>query len=277
MTKTFALFPNLQKPDALKLATAISEFLIAKHCTVVAADDVAAALGCSPLSSVDPASISFMVSMGGDGSILRLAHRYPHIKAPVIGINLGSLGFLADIRVSELYPSLQEILDGKYSLTPRLILEGDNFFAINDIIIHRAKNPSLIDLSVHVNGTYLNTFSADGVIISTPSGSTAYSLSAGGPILSPDLDAIVITPICPHTTTCAPIVLNPKHEISIQYLSTEHTADVITDGIVLTSLKSGEIISCRKSTRQFHLVTLQSHDYYSTLRTKLNWSGTLKM
>lgn len=281
MTKLFALFPNPQKSEAVKIAMSIREFLIGKGAQVAAEDTVANEIGCTPLSAIDPSLLSFMISLGGDGSILRLKHRYPDVNCPIIGINLGSLGFLADIRVSDIYPCLQEILEGKYSLTPRLVLDGTgggkDFFAINDMVIHRAKNPSLIDLSVHVDGTYLNTFSGDGLIISTPSGSTAYSLSAGGPILAPDLNAIVITPICPHTTTCAPIVLSPEHEITVQYLSNEHTADIISDGIVASCLHAGDILHIKKSNKQFRLVNLLSHDYFSTLRTKLNWSGTLKI
>jgi NAD+ kinase len=153
---------------------------------------------------------------------------------------------------------------------------GERCFAVNEIVVHRAKNPSLIDLAIHVDGTYLNTFSADGVIIATPSGSTAYSLAAGGPILTPDLSAFVITPICPHTISNVPIVLMPKREIAIQYLSEYAPVEVIYDGICTFTMKSGDVFHVRPSKEQFRLVNLHAHDYFSTLRTKLNWSGTLK-
>lgn len=277
-----ALFPNFTKPQARPLAIAIREFLVANGAIVVADDDEAEQLGASPLSACDPSSIDFVISMGGDGTILRFVHRYPHIKAPIIGVNIGSLGFLAHIPVSEIYPSLTDILSGNYFVQERMMIQaetinGERCFAVNDIVIHRAKNPSLVDLSIHIDGIYLNTFSADGIIISTPSGSTAYSLSAGGPILTPELNAFVITPICPHTISNKPIVLMPKTEIQIQYLSEYQPVEIIHDGMCNYTMKTGEVFRIRKDERTFKLVCLSNHDYFSTLRTKLNWSGTLKM
>jgi len=144
------------------------------------------------------------------------------------------------------------------------------------MVIHRAKNPSLIELSIHVDGTYLNTFSADGVIISTPSGSTAYSLAAGGPILSPELSAFVLTPISPHTISNRPIVFLPNHEIQIQYLSDRDPVEITFDGISCHALRTGEVFSIKKSSRCFRTVNLSRRDYFSTLRTKLGWAGKLR-
>lgn len=276
-----ALFPNFTKPQARHLTIGIHEFLTKKGITVLIEDKEASHFHATPLSSCDPKSIDFMISMGGDGSILRLVHRHPDIQAPIIGINLGSLGFLADIPVAEVYPCLQEIIAGNYKVQHRMMLagetgHGDSCFAVNDMVIHRTKNPCLIDLAVHVDGSFLNTFSADGIIIATPSGSTAYSLSAGGPILTPELKACIITPICPHTTSCAPIVLMPQTEIQIQYLSEHQPVEIIYDGICTFTLKTGDVFSIRQAKETFKLVSLLSHDYFSTLRTKLNWTGTLK-
>ena len=280
--KKFAIFPNFSKPEAKTLALGLREFLISHGQRVFAEDKNAKELQAESLSSIDTASLDFLISMGGDGTILRLVQSHPKMIAPIIGINIGSLGFLADIPLSAVYPSLQAILEGKFTIQNRLMLEAhtasdEKLFAVNDIVIHRGKNPSLIDIALHVDGAYLNTFSADGIIVATPSGSTAYSLSSGGPILAPDLDAVVITPICPHTTSCVPIVLKPKNEITIQYLSQNTPAEIIHDGMSTVTLKTDDLLHIKKANRPFSLVSLLSHDYFSTLRTKLNWSGTLKI
>ncbi|MCB1119385.1 MAG: NAD(+)/NADH kinase, partial [Chlamydiia bacterium] len=224
----------------------------------------------------------FMISLGGDGTILRLVHTYPDVKAPIIAINLGSLGFIADIPITEIYPSLQQILEGEYRVQERLMMAGGTVeekircFAVNEMVVHRAKNPCLVDLAIHVDGQYLNTFSADGIIISTPSGSTAYSLAAGGPILDPELRAVVITPISPHTISNRPIVLMPKEEIQIQYISDNDPVEVAFDGYSRFMISTGEVFHIGISNRTFRLVHLKRHDYFSTLRTKLGWTGKLK-
>ncbi len=156
------------------------------------------------------------------------------------------------------------------------MLEANELRAVNDIVIHRAQNYSLIELAIHVDGTYVNTFTADGIIIATPNGSTAYSLAAGGPILSPHLDAIVITPICPHTISNRPIVLTSDRKIEIQYISEYDPIDVRSDGLDAISMKSGETLTVNRSSRAFKRVNLNRHEYFSTLRTKLGWSGKLR-
>src|SRR5579872_1971180 len=183
-----ALFPNSNQKQSKSLAIGIREFLAGHGVTVVVEDEEAAAIGATALSQVDPKEIQFMISMGGDGSILRLVHKYAHLDAAVLGINLGHLGFLADVPVPDIYPSLQDLISGAYHIEERVMIQGeslhgDHCVALNEIVIHRGKNPSLVEIAIHVDGIYLNTFQADGVIIATPSGSTAYSLAAGGPII----------------------------------------------------------------------------------------------
>ena len=134
----------------------------------------------------------------------------------------------------------------------------------------------LIDLSIHVDGTYLNTFSADGIIVATPSGSTAYSLAAGGPIITPELNAFVITPISPHTISNRPIVLMPKLHIEVQYLSSYIQVEITYDGFSRHTLRTNEIFSIKKATKTFKMVSLNRSDYFSTLRSKLGWSGQVR-
>jgi len=276
-----ALFPNEKKQPSFETAVAVRLFLEERGVTVVAEDEKAGQIGAKLLSSIDLEQISFLIAMGGDGTILRLSSRYGYLKAPILGINLGHLGFMAEIPLADVYPSLSDLLNGSYTVDHRLVIEGtgpgnQKLQAVNDLVIHRAKNYSLIELAIHVDGTYVNTFVADGVIVATPNGSTAYSLAAGGPILSPTLQALVITPVCPHTISNRPIVLTSNHTITIEYLSHYDPIEVRADGLDAISMKKNDTFCIRKSPNTFKLVNLHRHEYFSTLRSKLNWSGKLR-
>lgn len=276
-----ALFPNPLKNNSQKIALGIREYLVHRGVTVVMEDAEALEIEATPLSEIDPSQIDFTISLGGDGTILRLLHRHPEIESPILGINLGSLGFMADIPIHDIFPSLENLLNGHYHLSDRMVMQGYSLqgigsFAVNEIVIHRAQNPCLIDLAIHVDGIYLNTFSADGVIFSTPSGSTAYSLAAGGPILTPELEAFVITPISPHTISNRPLVLMPMDEIQVQYISEHDPVEVTYDGFTRFSLDRGETFKIKRAERRFVLVSMPYHDYFSTLRSKLGWTGQLK-
>ncbi len=276
-----ALFPNEIKNHSIKIASEVCQFLKEKGVDVFAEERLSSMIGSRVLQEADYQAIDFRISFGGDGTILRVVHRHPDLQAPLLGVNLGSLGFLADIPVSEIYPSLQYLLDGQYRVQQRMIIEGsisngERCFAVNDVVIHRSQNHSLVDLAIYVDKKYVNTFSADGIIFSTPGGSTAYSLAAGGPILTPDLNAIIITPICPHTITNRPIVISPTHQIEVKYLSDYHPVEITYDGLFTCSLSKQECFSLNISTRTFQLVHLSNHDYFFTLREKLGWQGKLK-
>jgi len=280
-TPLIGLFPNEKKSLSVKIAAEICQYLKAQGVQVVSEDHHATVIGAQPLSEVDISSIDFKISLGGDGTILRLIHRHPQLAAPLLGINLGSLGFLADIPQSAIYPALELLLKGHFTLQNRMMMQGitskgETCFALNEVVLHRASNPCLIELAIYVDGIYLNTFAADGIIISTPSGSTAYSLAAGGPILSPDLRAFVLTPICPHTISNRPIVLMPKKEIQIKYLSRLNPIEISYDGISSFGLSTDEVFSASPSPLDFCLVNLKSNNYFSTLREKLGWQGKLK-
>jgi len=277
-----ALFPNLKKKPSKTLAIGIREFLQGHNFSIVAEDEDAAEIGAEPLSKADLKEIKFIISMGGDGSILNLVHKYPNLNVPILGVNLGHLGFMADVPVTDLYPSLQDLISGLYIIEERLMLEGETekgqkFFSVNDVVVHRGKNPSLIEMAIHVGGVYVNNFVADGLIIATPTGSTAYSLAAGGPILSPNLDAIAITPVSPHTISNRPLVLTAEKEIQIQYVSEYSPAELHVDGLECRELSVGEVIRIRKSSKRFRLVSLNRREYFSTLRSKLNWSGKIRL
>lgn len=275
-----ALFPNEKKNQSFELAIKIREFFESQGIKVTAEDQKADRIGAIPLSQVDKKEIKFLIAMGGDGTLLRISHHYGSLNIPICGINLGHLGFMADIPANDILPSLADLLKEEYKIDDRLVLEVSNghappLYAVNDIVLHRAKNYSLIELDIHVDGVYVNTFVADGIIIATPTGSTAYSLAAGGPILSPNLEAIVITPICPHTISNRPIVLTADKKIEIEYLSEYDPIDVRADGLDAYSMKSHEKLTIQRSQRAFKLVNLHRHEYFATLRSKLGWSGKL--
>lgn len=276
-----ALFANMKKRESFMISKEIARFLQEKNVKVVARDEEAAELALTPLSSIPSETIDFVISLGGDGTILRVIHHYLLVDAPILGINLGHLGFMADVPLSELYSSLDDLLNGAYTIKERIMMEGvtpkrERCFAVNEMVVHRARNPSLIDLSIHVDGVYLNTFSADGLILSTPSGSTAYSLAAGGPILTPELNAFVITPISPHTISNRPIVLMPERSIEMQYLSAYDPVEITYDGFSHYTLSTNEVFTVSRSKRTFKMVRLSRTDYFATLRTKLGWAGQLR-
>jgi len=276
-----ALFPKIQKEESKRLAIKVITFLTKGKATVVVEDDKASALDAPPLSSVNPEEIQFLITMGGDGSILRVAHQYSHLDAAILGINLGHLGFMADVQISEIIPCLEDLLNGAYSIQNRIIIEGTSshgksFFAINDCVLHRARNPSLVEIAIFIDDLFLNTFEADGVILATPNGSTAYSLAAGGPIISPEIDALMLTPICPHTISNRPIVIPSNRTIRIEYVSQKDPIEFVTDGLQHFEMTPGDFVQIKKSSKTFKLVNLMRIDYFTTLRSKLNWAGKLR-
>lgn len=278
-----ALFPNFSKKQAREAAIEVARFLASKQVELFADDLISDTLNVSPLSQADPKTIDFMITLGGDGTLLQAVYRHPELDVPIMAINMGGLGFMADIPLNEIYPSLEDLLKGNYTVKNRIMMEGFSEknqlgLAVNEVCIHRTSNPSLIDLAIYVDGLYLNTFSADGIIVSTPSGSTAYSLAAGGPILTPEVEAFVLTPICPHTISNRPIILMPQECIKIQYLIDEEAAhqgdiEISCDGQQSFKLSPNDTYSIVRSKRFFKLVCLPHHNYFLTLREKLGWRG----
>ena len=274
------LFRNRMKSQSKNIALGIMEYLSSHGVNVVLDHEDAETFNAKSINEVNLKSIDFTITLGGDGTILRAIHHFPDLRAPVLGVNLGSLGFMADIPITEIYPSLQDVLKKNHVIQERIMMDGisndnESCFAVNEITFHRADNSSLVDLAIHIDGIYLNTFAADGVIISTPCGSTAYSLAAGGPIITPELEAFVLTPISPHTISNRPIVLMPKKEIHVQYISEQKPIEVNADGLCDFKLQTGEVFHIKRSERTFRMISLPQHDYYSTLRSKLGWSGKL--
>lgn len=276
-----ALFPNNSKTQSSNITHQILHLLSERNVQVVVSDENAKLLKVPALSTVDPKKIDCIICLGGDGTILRVIHSTRNIDAPIMAINLGSLGFMADIPIDDVEHAIENLVNRHFHVSERMIIDaktskGGSCFAVNEITIHRGSHSCLVDLAVFVDDDYLNTFSADGIIVSTPSGSTAYSLAAGGPIVSPELDSFVITPICPHTLSNRPIVLNPKSKISIKNLSPA-SLTVDYDGFSDFKLDPEEEIVIANSKQKFRLIAFPNHDYFATLRTKLGWSGKIRI
>jgi NAD+ kinase len=221
-----------------------------------------------------------IVVLGGDGTMLSTARLIGDREALVLGINYGSLGYLTEIRIEEMFSALEEILAGNYEIDRRVMLEAEyrrdkellgKGRVLNDVVINKSALARIIEIEVNLDGLFVNSFRADGLIVATPTGSTAYNLSAGGPIVYPSMNAVVLTPICPFTLTNRPIVVPDTAEINLR-LKTESDGVVLTlDGQTGYSMKAGDSVSIRKSPTTFNLVQPPNRNYFDVLRNKLKW------
>jgi len=218
----------------------------------------------------------FVIAMGGDGTLLRAARYLNKSEIPLIGVNLGSLGFLTEIVVDELFPTLQRIIDGDYRIERRSLLKAilsDSrvFFALNDTVLHMGHSGRIIGIEITVNDSPLAEFSADGLIVSTPTGSTGYSLAAGGPILHPGVEALILTPICPHTLGLRPMVFSSKGEVSIKLK--RGRGIFVVDGQITIEAEEDFAFNVTQADYGINLVRATGKDFYEILRTKLKWGG----
>lgn len=221
-------------------------------------------------------SCDMVIAMGGDGTLLRAARYILKGDTPLVGVNLGSLGFLTEIVVDERYAVLERILKGEYRIEHRIVLKATlsnekEFFALNDIVLHMGTSGRIIAVDITVNHAPLTRFSADGVIIATPTGSTAYSLAAGGPILHHGVDAQVLTPISPHTLGLRSMVLSSEDQLSITLKKGKGI--FVTDGQTSIEADPGFSFTVTKAEYTIPLVRATNRDFYEILRTKLNWGG----
>jgi len=224
-----------------------------------------------------------IISIGGDGTMLASAFHAQFYNKPVFGVNLGKLGFLVDANVDQLGIFIEELKNGKYSIEERMVIEGEcighkveKLYAINDIVIDKGGWPKMIELTVTVDGEYVTTFAADGLIIATPTGSTGYSISVGGPIVSPKTDVITLSPVSPHSLSVRPIVLPSSQEIVIKAKSFHKEVHVNCDGQRVFSFTPPLEIKVTKSKRPLKLVHTSFSSYFETLRNKLLWGIDLR-
>lgn len=224
-------------------------------------------------------SADIVLSFGGDGTLLNTAHTVGTRETPILGVNIGRLGFLAAAEVGQVTQAIETIEAGDFELESRIVLEAEieghatprPRWALNDVVVAKSGSASMIDVVAHVDGQFLNDYWADGLIIATPTGSTAYSLAAGGPLMAPNSGVIVLTPLAPHTLTTRPIVLPQYVEITLRVRTSDQPFLFACDGRSQTIEQDNVDIRIRRAEHVVRLVRLPETDYFETVRTKLSW------
>ena len=271
--------------EARDVILQLLEWLAARGLSAVLEKDTAAIVPSANVGSVVkpelPAQVELVVVLGGDGTLLSMARAVGDLGVPLLGVNLGGLGFLTATTLDEMLPALEAFLAGRMAvdermmLTARVVRNGQRlceYAALNDVVITKSAMSRIIDLAVSVEGQHATGYRADGLIISTPTGSTAYSLSAGGPILFPTMDALVLTPICSHTLTNRPIVLPGVHRVEVMLLADQEVM-VTVDGQVGVNLRERDTVEVVKAAARIRLLRFPQKDFFSVLRTKLKWGA----
>ena len=275
-----AIFPNIDKPQSLDALQRIMAFFEDKGIEIIMPIDASRYFGMESygVADIEKISADMALSLGGDGTLLGVCRRYGSLAVPVCGVNLGTLGFMADIETSELEAKLQKIVEGDYYVEHRLLLAGfvtsygqQRFLghAINDVVVSKGSIARMLQLGLSINSSHLIDYKADGIIVSSPTGSTAYSLSAGGPIMNPNVRALLVTPICAHTFNMRPLVINEDDVVHIHIAAVHQDIIVTFDGQESFRLLPGDEIIVRKSDVQANIVKFEDKDYYQILRTKL--------
>jgi NAD+ kinase len=276
------------QPEALKTICDLVEWLASRGIELVGGpelerEQIEHQTGCA-VSQVPSEHIArevdLILVLGGDGTMIATARMIADHEVPVIGVNYGGLGYLAEFRIEELFTGLEAILSGHYHLNKRVMLAVElsrndllvtSNRVLNDVVINKSALARIIEIEAYFNSQFVTSFRADGLIVSTPTGSTAYNLSAGGPIIFPSMNAVVITPICPFTLSNRPLVVPDEGEIQLR-LKTDHEEVALTlDGQVGFPLKVDDLVVIRKSRTTFNLVQPSSRNYFDVLRDKLRW------
>ena len=266
---------------------ALAEFLQARGHEILLACQTAEHLGITDFPTRNLHDLAtesdVVVVLGGDGTMLSIARELAPNGAPLIGINQGRLGFLTDITVSDMFDAIAEILSGQYVAEERILLngqirrDGERVFeatAFNDVVVGKGGSGRLIDLEIAINSEFVYSQRADGLVVTSPTGTTAYALSAGGPIVHPTLEAVALVPICPHTLSARPIVVSSHSRIELN-LTYADDARVHFDGQLHFDLKSGDQVWITRASRPVTLLHPHSYSYYDTLRQKLHWGKKL--
>lgn len=225
--------------------------------------------------------VDLLMVLGGDGTLLSAARALHSHNVPILAVNLGALGFLTSVTLDQLYPVLEQILAGKHHTSDRMMLEasisrdgtaGEAHPALNDAVVHKSAMARMIEFDVYIDGNHVGRYRADGLIVATPTGSTAYSLSAGGPIIHPALDALVITPICPHMLTNRPLVISGSARVEVDFAVSNEPVYLTLDGQTGVQLGPKDRVLVTKSASKVKLVRPMDKTYFEILRSKLRWS-----
>jgi len=286
--KRIGLVLKPHQPEALETSCELTQWLTERGIELVGGpeierDRIEHQTGCSvrqvPVEQLAQA-VDLVLVLGGDGTMIATARMVGDSEVPVLGVNFGGLGYLAEFRFEELYSALESILVGKYRLDKRVMLavelwRGDDMITrnrvLNDVVINKSALARIIEIEASFNHQFVNSFRADGLIVSTPTGSTAYNLSAGGPVIFPSMNAVVITPICPFTLSNRPLVVPDDAEIELQLKTEKEDVALTLDGQVGVSLRVEDRVVIRKSHTTFNLIQPTNRNYFDVLRDKLRW------
>jgi len=277
-----ALVGRHDDPRVAEPMTQLVNHLTKAGIEVLVATEMALDLPVSRIAQDELSSqADLMIAVGGDGTMLYAGSLARQSDVPLLGINRGRLGFLADVTPDEMLSSVDHILNGEYSVESRLLLQAElrrengetvSGTAFNDVVLQRSETGRMVDFEASVAGQFVNTHSGDGLIVATPTGSTAYALSCGGPIIEPQLDAVVIVPICPHTLTERPIVIAANQQIEVKLLQREDIgAGVAIDGHSIGAIAAGDVLTINAASRRIQLIHPPGYDFYEILRSKLLW------
>ncbi|MCL5292316.1 MAG: NAD(+)/NADH kinase [Actinobacteria bacterium] len=276
-----AIVPHLGKAKVGEVANQMISWLEERKIKVFLSAAEAAQLGRDELGQAEGIfpDADILVSLGGDGTILRSVRLLRGKKIPIIGVNLGTLGFLSTVEVSELFWVMEKVLSGDYVVDERMMLECRIFYAsgeqkrllaLNEVVIERGERQRMIQIDVTINGDFFNKYTADGLILATPTGSTAYSFSAGGPVVAPTNEVVVMTPISPHSLFGRSVILHPNDKVKIDIPEAIETS-VGIDGIVVAKSALVEGITVKRADEKTLLVRVNGPDFYSTFRKKLRF------
>ncbi|PNU19509.1 NAD(+) kinase [Geothermobacter hydrogeniphilus] len=280
--KRIGIYAKRNHPDAVQLARDVCHHLRQRKVEVYLDEPLAKDMGESqgyPGGSI-PALVDLVIVLGGDGTLISVARLVGEMRVPILGVNLGRLGFLTEITRDELFPVLDRVIRGDFDVSNRLMLEavvrrGDKvagrFRMLNDVVINKGALARIIDMETSVNEDYLTTFRADGLIIATPTGTTAYNLAAGGPIIYPGIHCLVVTPICPHMLTNRPIIVSDEALVRVEVKFQDEEVMLTADGQVGMPLVGGDVVEVRKSPHTTLLIKSPHRDYFEVLRAKLHW------
>jgi NAD+ kinase len=280
--KSAAIFSKPAKPELTQIVPELLRWLKERGYQVVVDQETSAYFSGPEVverSAVAAREPKFVVVLGGDGTLLAAARAVAKAGIPVLGVNLGSLGFLTEVPLADLYPTLEAVdqnkcaTEGRSMLHCQLLREGKcvaQYHALNDVVVNKSAIARLADFDLYINQDFVSNYKADGLIIATPTGSTAYSLAAGGPVLMPSVEGFVITPVSPHALTHRPLVVRESVEISIVVKAAEEHAFLSVDGQVGMPLMDGDHVTCRKSQHKVQLLRMKK-TFFDVLRTKLKW------
>ncbi|MHB8091006.1 MAG: NAD(+)/NADH kinase [Syntrophales bacterium] len=278
------IIANTAKEGSSGYTVDLRKWLLNRGLEVYLEEGIAAEIGLlEPEKSRLWLQADLIVVFGGDGTILRTARLLSEHDIPIVGVNLGVFGYLTEVNLDEMYSALEEILSGRFQVETRMmlhaeILKGDALLhgssVLNDVVINRGNLSRLVELETSVDGNYLTTFKADGLIVATPTGSTAYSLAAGGPIVFPELGSIIINPICPHTLTNRPVILPEDAVVEVILNTQESGATVTMDGQISFPINYKDRVLIKRSEQVTKLVSSPQRGYLEILRTKLGWGGS---